>query len=114
MNNLVFTVLITIAAVTRAHEIETPNAEQYCPWNSYGEFPNCICTSGEPFNEIYNICPTQLLDSLGGSCPYDSTGKSADGTALTSTAFPVSLFKNRALCGSMQIVVPRYAFQLSN
>lgn len=68
--------VLVAAVVVHAREIEISNVEQTCPLNSFGEYPNCICTNGEPFNEAYNICPIQLLESLGleGSCPYDSTG----------------------------------------
>ena len=68
-------ILLSGTLVVHTREIET-NFEQSCPLNSYGEYPNCICTNGEPFNEIYNICPIQLLDTLEGSCPFDSTGTS--------------------------------------
>lgn len=59
----------------QARGIQKRDVSKACPSNSRGEYPNCVCDSGEQFNEVHNICPAKSLGSLSGSCPDDSTGK---------------------------------------
>lgn len=75
-------------ATVQPKEIKTPNFEQSYPLNSYGQYPNCICANGEPFNEVYNICPTQLLHSIEGSCPHDSTDEPSIFSCSRSNGIP--------------------------
>lgn len=59
----------------QARRITKRDIVKSCPPNTSGEYPQCVCENGAQFNEIHNICPPRSLESLGGSCPDDSTGE---------------------------------------
>lgn len=59
----------------QSRDIVKRDANKLCPSNSHGDYPNCVCESGQEFNEVHHICPGKPLESLAGSCPDDSTGE---------------------------------------
>lgn len=72
---MLFTFLLTVSILSvQARDIGKRESSIPCPSNSRGEYPNCVCESGEQFNAIHSICPAKSLESLAGSCPDDSTG----------------------------------------
>lgn len=71
-----------MAVAVQARRITKRDLVKSCPPNTSGEYPHCVCENGAQFNEIHNICPPRSLESLGGSCPDDSTGELGSLTSL--------------------------------
>jgi len=68
--------LVGLLAVSTTHAriIGKAGEDKVCPFNSSGDYPNCVCESGSQFNPIHNVCPPKSLESFAGSCPDNSTG----------------------------------------
>lgn len=68
-------IVLCMTLTVHARGIGKKDDEKVCPFNSSGDYPNCICNSGSQFNRVHDICPPESLESYAGSCPDNSTGK---------------------------------------